>query len=401
MTVEGLSPTNFAYDTGVASLPEPTSPKPYWLFDGWYDNDGRIGDPVTSIAANAIGNVTLYAKWIEDPMRKTSVTFQGASGEQTENCRVLDTTVTELEDGWYVVTNDLEYAAGLSVTGNVNLVLVDGMTLSITNGTYLSRKAGINVPAGNSLTIYGQANGTGAIEAYGANWGAAGIGGNHGESCGAVTVYGGVVIANPNAPTSIAESADFIEDIVRHNPDSVVVVDEAYVDFGAESVLKLTEKYENLLVVRTFSKSRSMAGIRIGYAIGSPKLIATMNAVKQSINSYTMNHITIALGVASVEDDAYFKSVLAKVMKTREDATKRLRAMGFIVPDSKTNFLFAEYPGVPGEYIFTELKKRNIYVRWWPKERIKNRLRITIGTDAEMETVYKEIEKILAEYKTK
>lgn len=218
---------------------------------------------------------------------------------------------------------------------------------------------------------------------------------------GDVKENGGVVIANPNAPTSIAESADFIEDIVRHNPDSVVVVDEAYVDFGAESVLKLTEKYENLLVVRTFSKSRSMAGIRIGYAIGSPKLIATMNAVKQSINSYTMNHITIALGVASVEDDAYFKSVLAKVMKTREDATKRLRAMGFIIPDSKTNFLFAEYPGVPGEYIFTELKKRNIYVRWWPKERIKNRLRITIGTDAEMETVYKEIEKILAEYKTK
>ncbi len=195
MVIDGIAPATYTYGTGVATLPAPEATKPYWMFDGWYDNDGHQGDPIVSIAATSTGAVTLYAKWVEDGSRKTAVTFQGASGEQTESCRILDTSVTELEDGWYVVNDDLEYTTGISVTGDVKLVLEDGKTLSITNSTYLSWKAGINVPDGSSLTIYAQEDGTGTIEAYGCNEGGAGIGGNHGQSCGALTVYGGRIVA--------------------------------------------------------------------------------------------------------------------------------------------------------------------------------------------------------------
>lgn len=195
---------------------------------------------------------------------------------------------------------------------------------------------------------------------------------------------GGIIIANPNAPTSIGESVDFIEDIVKHNPDSVVVVDEAYVDFGGESALSLLEKYENLLVVQTFSKSRSMAGMRIGYAFGSKRLISAIYAVRNSYNSYTMNYPAILCGVEALKDRAYFETCTAKVIATRERVKKELLELGFSFPDSKTNFLFATHATIPAQELFEMLRQKHIFVRYFKKPRIDNYLRITIGTDAQM-----------------
>ena len=196
---------------------------------------------------------------------------------------------------------------------------------------------------------------------------------------------GGIVLANPNAPTSIAEDAAVIEDIIRHNPESVVIVDEAYVDFGAESVLPLVEKYENLLVVQTFSKSRSMAGMRIGFAVGSRTLIAAMQAVRNSYNSYPMSLPAILCGVAAVEDEAYFAQTTAAIIKTREASAVRLKQLGFTVLPSKTNFLFVSHKAVLAEELFERLREKHIYVRYFRQERIQNYLRITVGTDAQME----------------
>jgi len=147
---------------------------------------------------------------------------------------------------------------------------------------------------------------------------------------------GGIVIANPNAPTGVASRRSVLEEIVRANPDSVVVIDEAYVDFGGESCVPLIEKYDNLLVVQTFSKSRSMAGMRIGYAMGSRKLIGCLNDVKFAFNSYTMGAVAIAAGVASVEDEAYFAETTARVVATRERTKRELARLGFVFPDAKT-----------------------------------------------------------------
>lgn len=199
---------------------------------------------------------------------------------------------------------------------------------------------------------------------------------------------GGIVLANPNAPTSVAEEPAVIEEIVRHNTGSVVIVDEAYVDFGAESVLPLIEKYDNLLVVQTFSKSRSMAGMRIGFAIGSRTLIDAMQAVRNSYNSYPMSLPAILCGVAAVKDEAYFEQTKAAIIRTREEAAKRLERLGFTVFPSKTNFLFVSHKEVSAEELFERLRAEHIYVRYFPKERIKNYLRITIGTDAEMERLF-------------
>lgn len=208
---------------------------------------------------------------------------------------------------------------------------------------------------------------------------------------------GGIVLANPNAPTSIMEPLPFIEDILKANPESVVIVDEAYIDFGGESALPLLDKYDNLLVIRTFSKSRSMAGMRIGYACGCKEAIAAMNSVKASINSYTMSHIAIATGVASVKNDEYFKESCAKVVATRERTLKTLREMGFEGADSKTNFVFMKHKTVSGNKIFTELKKRNIFVRHWDKPLISEYLRISIGTDAEMDKLFIALKEIINE----
>ena len=198
---------------------------------------------------------------------------------------------------------------------------------------------------------------------------------------------GGVIITNPNAPTSIYEDLDFIRDILDHNQDVVVIVDEAYIDFGGKSALELLPEYENLLVVQTFSKSRSMAGMRIGYAFGSPSLIKALNDVKYSYNSYTMNYITLLTGVASLQDEAYFKKCCEKIIATRERVKKELKELGFSFPDSKTNFLFATHEKVPAVELFEALRKENIFVRYFNKQRIDNRLRITIGTDEEMDVL--------------
>lgn len=207
---------------------------------------------------------------------------------------------------------------------------------------------------------------------------------------------GGIVIANPNAPTGVSEmeDLDFIEDIVKANPESVVVVDEAYVDFGGVSALPLIKKYENILVVQTFSKSRAFAGMRIGYAFGCPKLIKYMNDVKYSVNSYTINRPAIELGIAALSDDEYFEETVGKLVSTREWTKSELAKRGFKFTDSKTNFVFASPSKVSAKELFTELKKRNIFVRFWDKDRIRDYLRISIGTDEEMQALMQAIDEI-------
>jgi histidinol-phosphate aminotransferase len=195
---------------------------------------------------------------------------------------------------------------------------------------------------------------------------------------------GGVIFPNPNAPTGIACDIKTVEDIISHNPDSVVIVDEAYVDFGGESALPLLDRYENLLVVRTFSKSRSMAGLRIGYAIGNEKLIKYMSDVKFSYNSYTMNMPSIVLGAESIADDDYFKESVAKVVKTREWFAKEIEKLGFTSLPSSANFIFMTHKTIPAKEIFEKAKAAGIYVRYFNKPLIDNYLRVTIGTEAEM-----------------
>lgn len=209
---------------------------------------------------------------------------------------------------------------------------------------------------------------------------------------------GGIVFPNPNAPTAICEPVEFIEDIVKHNQQSVVIIDEAYIDFGGQSCLELIDRYDNLLVVRTFSKSRSLAGLRIGYCMGNKELIASLNDVKQSFNSYTMNQEAIALGTASVEDDAYFKEHIAKIIHTREWFCKEMKELGFSFGESKANFIFATHRFVPARAIFEAAKEKDIYLRYFDKPRIDNYLRITIGTDVQMETLIAFLKEFLANY---
>lgn len=206
---------------------------------------------------------------------------------------------------------------------------------------------------------------------------------------------GGVVIPNPNAPTSIRRGIDFVTDILEHNSDCIVIIDEAYIDFGGESAVKLIDKYDNLIVTQTFSKSRSMAGMRIGMAMGNAELITYMEAVKDSYNSYPMDRLSIAAGVASVNDEAYLKKTVAKVCATRDRIAAQMREMGFDVPESGTNFLFAEHKSLTAKEIFTYLRDKGIYVRYWDKPRINNRLRITIGTDEQMDKMIAAIKELL------
>ena len=206
---------------------------------------------------------------------------------------------------------------------------------------------------------------------------------------------GGIIIANPNAPTGVLKPLDEVEDIVRHNTDVVVIVDEAYIDFEegedgkipADSALNILDKYENLLVVNTFSKSRSLAGMRIGFAIGSPDMIRYLNDAKYSFNSYTMNRTAIAAGAAAVEDQAYFARHLGMIKATRRRIGKELRELGFSFNDSQSNFLFVTHRSVPAKELFTALHEAKIIVRYFDKPRIDNYLRITIGTDEEMDTL--------------
>lgn len=196
---------------------------------------------------------------------------------------------------------------------------------------------------------------------------------------------GGVIFPNPNAPTGVLMELSEVEDIIAHNRDVIVVVDEAYIDFGGVSALSLIEKYDNLLVVQTFSKSRSLAGMRIGFAIGNEKLIRYINDVKYSFNSYTLNQTALTLGVEAIKDRAYFEETCRKVVETREWTKAQLKELGFSFGDSKSNFIFATHWTVPAKQIFEALREEGIYVRYFSKPRIDDYLRISIGTQEEME----------------
>ena len=206
---------------------------------------------------------------------------------------------------------------------------------------------------------------------------------------------GGIIFPNPNAPTGVYESLDKIESIIKANPDVIVMIDEAYIDFGGVSCIPLLKKYDNLLVIQTFSKSRSLAGARIGFAIGNERLIKYLNDVKFSVNSYTMNSLTQKIGIEAVKDENYFKETVNKIIQTRERTKIKLKELGFTFPDSKSNFIFASHPNKPASEIFEELKRRKIFVRYWNKPMINNYLRITIGTDKEMDIFFEALEDIL------
>lgn len=206
---------------------------------------------------------------------------------------------------------------------------------------------------------------------------------------------GGVVIANPNAPTGVCQEEGFLRDVIEHNQDVLVLIDEAYIDFGGESARKLIDEYDNVLVVQTCSKSRSLAGMRIGYALGTPEMIRAMDDVRYSFNSYPMTRLSTALGKAAFEDVEYFRETTAKVIATREWAKEEFRRLGFSFADSQTNFIFARHERVPAEYIFEELRKKHIFVRHFNHPRIENYLRISVGTRQEMEALMRELRNIL------
>ena len=206
---------------------------------------------------------------------------------------------------------------------------------------------------------------------------------------------GGIVIANPNAPTGVVQELDALRDIIDHNRDVVVIIDEAYVDFSDHSALELIKEYDNVLIVQTYSKSRSLAGMRIGHAMGSAELIAAMNDVRFSYNSYPMTRLSVEIGAAAIRDKAYFEEMRKRVVDTREWTKKELTRLGFTFGDSKTNFIFAKHKTIPGEVFFDELRKKHIFVRRFGNNpRIKDYLRISIGTQKEMEILVQELEKI-------
>ena len=207
---------------------------------------------------------------------------------------------------------------------------------------------------------------------------------------------GGIIFPNPNAPTSVYMDLESVEDIIKHNQDVIVIVDEAYIDFGGKSAIELVNKYENVLVVQTFSKSRSMAGMRIGYCFGNPELIKALNDVKFSFNSYTMNRTSIKYGIEAVNDKQYFEDCVSKIIKTRENACKRFTELGFTYPESKANFLFVTHKSVPAKVIFEKLKEKKIFVRYFETPLIDNYLRVTIGTDEQMDKLFDALKEIVA-----
>lgn len=204
-----------------------------------------------------------------------------------------------------------------------------------------------------------------------------------------------IVIANPNAPTGLTLSRDEMEGIIKANPDSVVVVDEAYVDFGAESCVELTKTYPNLLVVQTYSKSRSMAGARLGYAVGNAELIRDLETVKFSTNPYNVNRLTLRAGVQAIAEQDYYTENCKKIMATRVYTKEKLEALGFTVLDSRSNFLFARKPGTDGGAIYRGLKERGVLVRHFDKDPIRDYNRITIGTPEQMDIFLKKLEELL------
>ena len=210
---------------------------------------------------------------------------------------------------------------------------------------------------------------------------------------------GTVFLANPNAPTGLCLPLSDIEKLLQSNPDRVVVIDEAYVDFGAESACKLVDKYENLLVTQTFSKSRSMAGARLGFGVGNEALIRDLNTVKYSTNPYNINRMTMAAGLGVLEDEDYTKANCQAVIATRENTAKTLKNMGFEVPDSRANFLFAKHPNLDGKQLYLDLKERGVLVRHFDSPRLKEYNRITVGSDAQMRILLRTITAIMEEKK--
>lgn len=204
-----------------------------------------------------------------------------------------------------------------------------------------------------------------------------------------------IVIANPNAPTGLLLSVAQIEQIVATNPDHVVVIDEAYIDFGGESCLPLIEKYDNLLVTRTFSKSYSLAGARLGFGVAQPSLIRDLNTIKYSTNPYNINRMTMAAGEAALEDADYYRNNCRIIQKTREETKEKLREMGFHVTDSRANFLFAAHPDIGGKDLYLALKQAGILVRHFDLPAIEAYNRITVGTREQMETLVNTISNIL------
>ena len=204
-----------------------------------------------------------------------------------------------------------------------------------------------------------------------------------------------IVIANPNAPTGLALSRDEMEGIIKANPDSVVVIDEAYVDFGGESCVPLTQKYPNLLVVQTYSKSRSMAGARLGYAIGDASLIQDLETIKFSTNPFNVNQLTMKAGAAALAEQSYYDENCKKIMETRDYTTRELEKLGFSVLPSKTNFIFAKKPGLAGAALYQGLKERGVLVRYFDKDRIRDYNRITIGTREQMDILLEKVRELL------
>lgn len=206
---------------------------------------------------------------------------------------------------------------------------------------------------------------------------------------------GGVVLANPNAPTGLAVGLDVVERLLASNPDVVVVVDEAYIDFGGESAVGLIGRYPNLLVVQTASKSRSLAGLRVGWALGQPDLIAALRCVRDSINSYTVDRLAQACAAAAIADEDYFRETCRKVAATRGRTEKALKEKGFTVLPSRANFLFVSHPEKAGKALYAGLRERGVLVRRWDIPEIENWLRISVGTDEEMEALCGALEELI------
>ena len=206
-----------------------------------------------------------------------------------------------------------------------------------------------------------------------------------------------IVIANPNAPTGLVLTGSQIEEIVKTNPNNVVIIDEAYVDFGGESVIPLTRKYDNLLVTGTFSKSRSLAGGRLGFGIGCKALIADLNTIKYSTNPYNINRMTMAAGVGTLLDEDYVQANCRAIMEVREWTAAQLKALGFAMTDSKANFLFAAHPEADGKEIYLRLKEKGVLIRHFDTPRLRQYNRITVGSQAQMEIFMEKLKEVLEE----